>query len=91
MGAWETYDELEESLTIQELMETYVGMMEQHNRFVKSMARLMGAEVKEDSKSDFDRVLERARSEEEDIVSRPIKTKSGDQFGIGFGLGYEEA
>lgn len=82
---------MEECLTIDELIETYLGIMKQENRLFKTFARVMGADVKDDD-DDFGRVVNNLKKENEakDIVSAPIQAKGGEKFGIGFGLGHTE-
>ena len=63
-GAWKSYEELEENLTLEELMEIYVGIKENQYENFKNMARANGAKFDEEDEGDpeaFNKVLDQVR------------------------------
>lgn len=62
IGAWKSYDELEENVTLDGLMELYAGIMKNKYEEFKNMARANGAKFDEDENEDpeaFNRVLDK--------------------------------
>lgn len=65
IGAWSNFDELEDSLTLDELIELYESQMDAELRLMKTLGRFMGvefgAETSEvEEESAFDRVRKNA-------------------------------
>ena len=82
LGHWKNYDELEESLSFDELLITVNAIRDKDARDKKFMAMLQGIDLDEET----------AKAEEN---KQDIKTLSGTAaaqtgFGIGFGLGFME-
>lgn len=84
IGRWDNYEHLEECLTIDELIESYIGLQKGNDRLIENMARMWGATPKEDDR------LELGKSEPKDIVEAPVSAPGGEKFGVGFGLGHTE-
>lgn len=90
IGAWKDYDELEESLTLEELTETYKFLSEEQERQMKFQASVAGAEIKDSSPREGKeesnlkrRVRERAQQEMEG------KARKGERTEFSRGLGYK--
>jgi hypothetical protein len=91
IGAWRNYEELEESLSLGELLETYSKMMEVKVQDREFHASVMGAEFKakssprreESNKQDApplaERLREKVRKEQQD------KAKTSGKFAEGVG------
>ena len=47
LGAWKSFDELEECLTLDELIEAFNGIIERENRRMEFEAKLAGASIDE--------------------------------------------
>ena len=50
-GAWKNFHDLEESLSLDELVELYECSIERQNRLIKVIAAAMGAEIEDDTPS----------------------------------------
>lgn len=86
LGNWKNYDDLEEHLTLEELIETYSAIIDEQNRQQRNLARMMGAKISEPEEFG----AREPGKYSPDIVTNPIKhAKSGDIFGINNGIGYE--
>lgn len=44
-GAWQSFTDLEDALTLAELMALYVAVREKENRFIETMGQMMGGGV----------------------------------------------
>ena len=77
MGCWKNYDELEDSLSIEELLATIGAIRERDNNQRKFDAAMQGIDLEEESKPAADITT----------LSGGAATRAG--FGIGVGLGYE--
>lgn len=86
IGQWRNYEDLEECLTLNELIESYIGLQKGNDRLIENMAKMWGATPNESTKLNFDQ----KNSEPQDIVSNPVEAVGGDKFGVGFGLGHTE-
>lgn len=80
LGRWKNYEELEESLTLEELMETINAISKKQNSEREFLAAIQGVEIEGGGQSS--------------APSRDITTLSGREaakagFGIGINLGYE--
>jgi hypothetical protein len=71
LGAWKSYVELEENLTLSELIELYSGILNSKMEDFKNMARANGATINEEQKGGDDQATSFA-----DIISR-VKERAG--------------
>lgn len=64
IGAWKSFHELEENMTLDELVELYASILETRTEEFKNMARANGAKFKEDEPDEdaFNRVLDQVKS-----------------------------
>lgn len=89
LGRWNNYEELETALTLEELFETYDGIMSREFRTQKFLAQAMGAEfeetdvVEEDGVSALHRINDNLRGER-----TPDKDGSVPAFDRNVGIGY---
>ena len=81
MGRWRNYDDLEESLCLDELIATVNALRDQEQRNQKFHAALNGV--------DIDDVEDKVESKN-DIVDLKGFQAQQEGFGIGAGLGYME-
>ena len=102
LGAWLNYEQLEESLTIDELVELDKAVVRRDWKLQRMIGLSVGAELPEDPLEDStevtaEDVMERALGKVSGIddsyndivdVRGALATQQG--FGIGFGLGYEQ-
>ena len=77
MGHWKNYDELESSLTVEELQATLESMRQRENRQHRFHAALQGID------------LDDASTPAPDITTLSGTAAAKAGFGIGQGLGYE--
>jgi hypothetical protein len=93
LGTWKNYEELEYSLTLDELLDIYKGIVERETRQTKTQARLMGVEPLEDDEetepeepkqeSTAERIARRAKERvEQDNVKQGAPPQN---FGAGMG------
>jgi hypothetical protein len=71
LGAWKSYVELEENLTLSELLELYSGILSSKMEEFKNMARANGATIDDEKKGGDDQTTSFA-----DIVNR-VKERKG--------------
>ena len=76
LGNWRNYDELESSLSIEELMATLNAVRDKDFKEKKFLAALQGVD------------LEGEEDKVQDVTSLTGAQASKDGFGIGLGLGY---
>jgi hypothetical protein len=76
-GAWKNFEELEDNLTVDELLGIVDAGREKENRLHKIIMASVGINIDGDQES------------EDDITDSTIVGEAGDLFGIGHGLGYE--
>jgi hypothetical protein len=77
LGHWKNFDELEESLSINELDAILNSMREKEHREMKFMASLQGVD------------LDEAAKEPEDVTAlKNARIASDEGFGVGEGLGF---
>jgi hypothetical protein len=81
LGRWKNYDEMEEDLTVEELLAAYNAIFKKENRFTKVIAAMWGADIGDDE----DEGSVQAR----DITSLTGYTANKVGFGIENGIGYE--
>jgi hypothetical protein len=77
LGHWKNYDELEESLTIEELILTVESMRDKEHRHHKFLAAMQGVDLDEETVT-------------RDITSLNGSAAEKVGFGIDQGLGYEK-
>lgn len=77
LGRWKNYDELEDSLTIEELLATISAIRDKENNERKFNAAIQGIDLDEETAPPADITT----------LSGGAAARSG--FGIGMGLGYE--
>ena len=78
-GNWESFDHLEESITLEELIELHKESIEQRNELIRTIARAMGAEVNEpnidqapeDEGGAFNRVIENVTGKSQEQREMP--------------------
>lgn len=75
-GAWKNYEELEENLTLDDLIRIIDAGRERESRLHKIILASAGINTEGDENDD-------------DITDSTIVGEAGDFFGIGHGLGYE--
>lgn len=81
LGRWKNFDEMEEDLTVEELLEAYNAIFKKEHRFTRVMAAVMGADVGDDE--------EESGSQHRDITSLTGYSANKVGFGIDNGIGYE--
>jgi len=77
LGHWKNYDELESSISIEELLATLKAMHDKEDRQNKFMAALQGIELEE-----------KEEEQTADIADLKGWRANKDGFGIGMGLGH---
>ena len=82
LGHWKNYDELEESLSFDELLITVNAIRDKDARDKKFMAMLQGI--------DLDEETSKAEENKQDIKTLSGTAAAQAGFGIGFGLGFME-
>lgn len=82
LGHWKNYDELEESLSFDELLITVNAIRDKDARDKKFMAMLQGI--------DLDEETAKAEENKQDITTLSGTAAAQTGFGIGFGLGFME-
>ena len=96
LGNWKNYDELEDNLSMPELIQTFKSMQKTEEEKRKFLASLQGINLNEETKEEgptFDDIRKRAlgiNASADDVVSLqgPYAAEAG--FGIGAGLGYSK-
>jgi hypothetical protein len=96
LGNWKNYEELEESLSMPELIQTFKSMQKTEEEKRKFLASLQGVNLNGEEKTEgptFEDIQRRALGIDasgDDVVSLqgPLATQQG--FGIGVGLGYSK-
>jgi hypothetical protein len=96
LGNWKNYEELEESLSMPELIQTFKSMQKTEDEKRKFLASLQGVDLNTEEKKEgptFEDIQRRALGIEasaDDVVSLqgPLAVQQG--FGIGAGLGYSK-
>jgi hypothetical protein len=96
LGNWKNYEELEESLSMPELIQTFKSMQKTEEEKRKFLASLQGVNLNGEEKTEgstFEDIQRRALgidASADDVVSLqgPLAAQQG--FGIGAGLGYSK-
>jgi hypothetical protein len=95
LGNWKNYEELEESLSMPELIQTFKSMQKTEEEKRKFLAMLQGVNLEEEKTEGptFEDVRRKAlgiNASGDDVLSLqgPFAKESG--FGIGAGLGYSK-
>lgn len=96
LGNWKNYQELEESISMPELIQTFKSMQKTEEEKRKFLASLQGVnlneEVQEESPT-FEDIRKRTlgiSASEDDVVSLQGPYAASAGFGIGEGLGYSK-
>ena len=99
IGAWKSFDDLEECLTLEELFESYKGIIDRDNRNAEAMfgaddsSLPVGDHSGGGSSTAFDQIRNKIKPERgpKDITEvGQITDQSGAKFGIGAGIGYKK-
>jgi hypothetical protein len=94
LGNWKNYDDLENNLSMPELVQTFKSMQKTKEEKRKFLASLQGVDLGEESQeegSSFEEVRLRAmgiNANTSDVVSLQGQIAAEAGFGIGAGLGY---
>lgn len=95
LGNWKNYEELEDNLSMPELVQTFQAMQKTEEEKRKFLAMLQGVDLsegqEEENSSSFEDVRRRAlgiNASKDDIVSLQGTLAAESGFGIGAGLGY---
>ena len=96
MGTWKSYQDLEESLSMPELLQTIESMQEKERQDRIFLASLQGVDLRDEQEEKgptFEDVRLRAMGIEtttDDVVSLQGSIAAEAGFGIGAGLGYSK-
>jgi hypothetical protein len=95
LGNWKNYEELEESLSMPELIQTFKSMQKTEEEKRKFLAMLQGINLEEDKKEGptFEDVRRKAlgiNASGDDVLSLQGQFAQESGFGIGAGLGYSK-
>ena len=96
LGHWKNYEELEENLSMPELIQTIKSMKKSELEERKFLAALQGKDMNDDQEQEgktFDDIRRKALgidSSADDIVSVQGEFAQEAGFGIGMGLGYSK-
>lgn len=96
MGTWKNYQDLEESLSMPELLQTIESMQEKERQDKIFLASLQGVDLRDEQEEKgptFEDIRLRAMGIEattDDVVSLQGSMAAEAGFGIGAGLGYSK-
>ena len=96
MGTWRNYQDLEESLSMPELLQTIESMQEKERQDKIFLASLQGVDLRDEQEEKgptFEDIRLRAMGIEattDDVVSLQGSMAAEAGFGIGAGLGYSK-
>lgn len=96
MGTWKNYQDLEESLSMPELLQTIESMQEKERQDKIFLASLQGVDLRDEQEEKgptFEDIRLRAMGIEattDDVVSLQGQIAAEAGFGIGAGLGYSK-
>ena len=96
LGNWKNYEELENSLSMPELIQTFKSMQKSESEKRKFLASIQGIDMgqeENENSTTFEDVQRRALGIEasaDDVVSLQGSFASQAGFGIGAGLGYSK-
>ena len=96
MGSWKSYQDLEESLSMPELLQTIESMQEKERQDKIFLASLQGVDLRDEQEEKgptFEDIRLRAlgiNATTEDVVSLQGQIAAEQGFGIGMGLGYSK-
>jgi hypothetical protein len=91
LGCWKNYEDLEESLTIEELVQTFEKIMDNRSDHYEFLARIQGIEVKsrapkqEASEAEKSGLVERLKQKKEKEMQAEAQTKGSSKFADGVG------
>jgi hypothetical protein len=96
LGAWKSYEDLEESLSLPELLQTIESMQEKERQDRIFLASLQGVDLRDEQEEKgptFEDIRLKAMGIEattDDVVSLQGSMAAEAGFGIGAGLGYSK-
>jgi len=96
LGNWKNYEELENSLSMPELIQTFKSMQKSESEKRKFLASIQGIDLgqeENESSTTFEDVQRRAlgiTTSANDVVSLQGQFAAQAGFGIGAGLGYSK-
>jgi len=96
LGAWKSYQDLEESLSLPELLQTIEGMQEREKENRIFLASLQGVDIRDEQEKKgptFEDIRLKAMGIEastDDVVSLQGQIAVEQGFGVGMGLGYSK-
>ena len=97
LGNWKNYEELEDSLSMPELIQTFKSMQKSESEKRKFLASIQGVDLGQEEEtqegSSFEDIRRRAlgiNASSDDVVSLQGQFASEAGFGIGAGLGYKK-
>jgi hypothetical protein len=96
LGNWKNYEELENSLSMPELIQTFKSMQKSESEKRKFLASIQGIDMgqeENENSTTFEDIQRRALGIEtsaDDVVSLQGSFASQAGFGIGAGLGYSK-
>jgi hypothetical protein len=86
LGRWKNYDDLEESLTLNELIETYAAKFEAENRIIEAHVKIAGGTI-EKPKLESDTEPKEETMEDRLARRKAERQMETKQFGSGIGYG----
>ncbi|MCA1799849.1 MAG: hypothetical protein LC650_00960 [Actinobacteria bacterium] len=92
LGAWKNFEELEECLTMEELVKTFNKILTRRNEEAEFQAKIAGAEMKgstqgKPQEGSVDSLKEKVRARIE--AERQDKAKKGEKTEFTKGIGYK--
>ena len=92
LGQWKNYDDLEEALTLNELMITYNRILENRHQHMEFSAKIAGVEIKKSSSTNSSEsepkntsLVENLRKARESKLQSDAKNKKPTSFSDGVG------
>jgi len=96
LGNWKNYEELENSLSMPELIQTFKSMQKSESEKRKFLASIQGVDLNQEENENsttFEDVRRRAlgvNASADDVVSLQGSFAAEAGFGVGAGLGYSK-
>jgi hypothetical protein len=97
LGHWRNYEDLEENLSMPEIIQTFKAMQKTESEKRKFLASIQGIELNDEEQEktgptfeDIQRKALGINADAEDVLSLQGQVASGAGFGVGMGLGYEQ-
>lgn len=92
LGQWKNFDDLEESVTLDELVQIFNSLTERENRRMEFQARMAGAEIKGDSdntqkqaSTEPNSLADRLRAKKQEKLQAESKAGKTTEFAQGVG------